>query len=50
MNRNGASVALTDRAEQLDCLPKCLDLCALADDVLLDIVKWSADRPRYGLL
>jgi hypothetical protein len=50
MNRNGASVALTNRAGQLDWLPKYLDLCALADDVLLDILKWGADRLGYGLL
>jgi hypothetical protein len=50
MNRDGASVALTGRAEQLDCLPKYPDLCALADDALLDSLKWSAARPGYALL
>ena len=51
MNGNEPAVALTDRAEQFDCLPNHPDLNrALADDVLLDILKWSAARLRYGLL
>lgn len=51
MHGNRPAVALTDRAEQLDCLPEHPDLNrALADDVLLDILKSSADRLGYGLL
>jgi len=51
MNGNQPAVALTDRAEQLDGLPKHPDLNrALADDVLLDVLKWSADRLGYRLL
>jgi hypothetical protein len=51
MNGNQPAVALTDRAEQFDCLPQYPDLNrALADDVLLDILKWSAAGLGYGLL
>jgi len=51
MHGNQPAVALTDRAEQLDCLPEHPDLNrALADDVLLDILKSSAGRLGYGLL
>jgi len=50
MNGNEPAIALTDRAEQLDCLPESPDLNrALADDILLDILKRSAARLGYGL-
>lgn len=51
MNGNQPAVALTDRAEQLDCLPTHPELNrALADDVLLDVLKHSADKLGYRLL
>jgi hypothetical protein len=51
MNGNEPAIALTDRAERMDCLPKHPELNrALADDVLLDVLKWSAERLGYGLL
>jgi hypothetical protein len=51
MNGNEPVVALTDRAESAACLPEHPDLNrALADDVLLDVLKHSADRLGYGLL
>lgn len=51
MNGNEPAVALTDRAERSECLPEHPDLNrALADDVLLDVLKHSAHRLGYGLL
>jgi hypothetical protein len=51
MNGNEPAVALTDRAEQSACLPGYPELNrALADDVLLDILKRSAEKLGYGLL
>jgi hypothetical protein len=51
MNGNEPAVALTDRAERSGCLPEHPDLNrALADDVLLDVLKHSAERLGYGLL
>ena len=51
MNGNEPAMALTDRAENLGCLPTRPDLNrALADDLLLDVLKYSAHRLGYGLL
>ena len=51
MNGNEPAAALTDRAEESGCLPAHPDLNrALADDSLLDVLKYSADRLGYGLL
>lgn len=51
MNGNEPAVALTDRAEQLGCLPEYPDLNrALADDALLDVLKHSASKLGYRLL
>jgi hypothetical protein len=51
MNGNQPAIALTDRAERLDCLPAHPELNrALADDALLDVLKHSAHGLGYGLL
>jgi hypothetical protein len=51
MNGNEPAIALADRAEQSGCLPAHPDLNrALADDSLLDVLKYSAQRLGYGLL
>jgi hypothetical protein len=51
MNGNEPAIALTDRAEKSGGLPTHPELNrALADDSLLDVLKYSAHRLGYGLL
>lgn len=51
MNGNEPAVALNDRAEQAGSLPSYPEFNrALADDVLLDVLKHSAHGLGYGLL
>jgi hypothetical protein len=51
MNANEAAIALTDRAEKLEPLPRHPDFNRpLADDALLDVLKHAATRLGYGLL
>jgi hypothetical protein len=51
MNASLPAVALTDRAEKLECLPAHPEFNRpLADDALLDVLKHAAARLGYGLL
>jgi hypothetical protein len=51
MDANEPAIALNDRAEHADCLPPHPTFNrALADDVLLDVLKHSAYRLGYGVL
>jgi hypothetical protein len=51
MNGNEPAIALTDRAEKSGCVPAHPELNrALADDSLLDVLKYSAHRLGYALL
>jgi len=51
MNANEAAIALTDRAEKLEPLPRHPDFNRpLADDALLDVLKHAATRLECGLL
>ena len=51
MNGNEPAIALNDRAERAGCLPDSPEFNrALADDVLLDVLKHSAHQLGYGLL
>ncbi len=51
MNGNEPALALNDRAERSGCVPDYSDFNrALADDVLLDVLKHTAHQLGYGLL
>ena len=51
MNGNEPALALNDRAERAGCVPDYSDFNrALADDVLLDVLKHTAHQLGYGLL
>ena len=51
MNGNEPALALNDRAERSGCVPEYPDFNrALADDVLLDVLKHIAHQLGYGLL
>ena len=51
MHGNAAAIALTDRAERATCMPPFPRFNrALADDVLLDVLKHTARDLGYGLL